>query len=303
MSNDIILSIKNQLAAVQGELDADTLAVAGSGQNTKRISIKGGVFRKMVGGKEIGSIEDRHMNIVFVKMAHRPSRQYYAGAYVEGAKVSPVCWSTDSKTPDSDVKNPLASNCDQCPKAIKGSGNQGQGTACRMSWRTAVVLPNDPGGDVMQLVLPAASVFGEEENGRWPFRPYIQMLANHSIAASRVITKMQFDTKAPSPRVLFSPAGVVNLEDVATLKAQGETLAAENAVRLNVYQREEKPNVEGADSGEAVEAPAGAPPDVVAAVQQEPDPEPTVRTQSTKVAPPAAEKDVSDVIKKWSTKK
>ena len=214
MSKDLIASLKNDLAVIGG-LDEDTKAVAGGSLGgTKRISIKGGVFRKMAGGKEVGAIEDRHMNVIFVKMAHNPSRTYYTGAYKEGEKIAPACWSSDSKTPDPEVKNPPASKCEECPFSVRGSGQSGVGAACRLSWRTAVVLPNDPGGDVMQLVLPATSVFGKEENGRWPFREYVKMLANHNISAGRVVTKMQFDTKATAPRVLFSPVSAITPEDL-----------------------------------------------------------------------------------------
>ena len=112
MSKDIIASIKNDLAVIGG-LDEDTKAVAGGSLGgTKRISIKGGVFRKMAGGKEVGAIEDRHMNVIFVKMAHNPSRTYYSGAYKEGERIAPICWSSDSKTPDPEVKNPPSDKCD-----------------------------------------------------------------------------------------------------------------------------------------------------------------------------------------------
>ena len=110
MSNDVISLIQNSLSTIEGGLDEDTRAVAGNGAASKRISIKGGVFRKMVGGKEIGAIDDRHMNVIIVKMAHDPSRTYYAGAYKEGEKTSPVCWSNDSRTPDPEVKNPPATS-------------------------------------------------------------------------------------------------------------------------------------------------------------------------------------------------
>jgi len=43
------------LVPIEG-LDDDTLAVAGGARQNKRISIKGGVFRKYAGGKEIGAI-------------------------------------------------------------------------------------------------------------------------------------------------------------------------------------------------------------------------------------------------------
>lgn len=280
MSNDIIASIKGDLAVIGG-LDEDTKAVAGnSATSSRRISIKGSVFRKVVNGKEVGAIEDRHMNVIFVKMAHAPSRTLYTGGYKEGEKVAPTCWSNDSKTPDPDVKSPPATSCETCQFSVKGSGQGGAGTACRLSWRTAVVLPNDVGGDVMQLVLPATSVFGKEENGKWPFREYVKMLANHNISAGRVVTKMQFDTKSPVPRVLFSPVSGIKPEDLDTLTAQSKTAAAESAIKLTVYQQDE------GKKDESVEvAPAVAP---------------KVRDNKKSAAAPTA--DVADVIKEWVKK-
>lgn len=286
MSNDLVslFGNSNNLVPIEG-LDDDTLAVAGGArQGNKRISIKGGVFRKYSGGKEIGAIEDRHMNVIFVKMAHKASRMYYEGAYQEGKKVSPTCWSTDSEKPDADVKNPCASACLDCPKSAKGSSAQGTGTACRLSWRTAVVLPNDPGGDVMQLVLPATSAFGKEDNGRFPFRPYIQHLASHNVSAGRVITRMAFDTKSPTPKVVFSPAGKVPDDDLQIIARQAKSPAAENAVKMNVFQSD----------SEGEETEAAQPTNVREEVA-----EPTKRESST-AAP--AEKNVSDVVKKWAKK-
>jgi hypothetical protein len=279
MSNDIISSIQNDLAIIGG-LDEDTKAVAGGGIGaTKRISIKGGVFRKIAGGKEIGAIEDRHMNVIFVKMAHNPSRTFYSAAYKEGEKISPICWSNDGKTPDPEVKVPQASKCEMCPMSAKGSSPAGTGSACRLSWRTAVVLPNDPSGDIMQLVLPATSAFGKEENGKYPFRPYVQMLANHGVSAGRVVTKMQFDTKSPVPRVLFSPVSAINADDLDVLTAQSKKPAAELAIKLTVYQ---------SDEGEALTEVAPAAP----AAQ--------LVKQTKKAAPASA--DVADVLKEWTKK-
>ena len=85
MSTELATILANNPLMIQTGVDEDTAAVAGGGANqTKRLSIKGGVFRKMVGGKEVGAIEDRHMNIIFVKMAHSASRQCYEGTYEEG---------------------------------------------------------------------------------------------------------------------------------------------------------------------------------------------------------------------------
>lgn len=285
MSNDLATLFSGAVMAPIEGLDEDTLAVAGGVRQNKRISIKGGVFRKYAGGKEIGAIEDRHMNVIFVKMAHKASRMFYDGAYQEGKKVSPVCWSTDSEKPDADVKNPCASTCLDCPKSVKGSSAQGTGTACRLSWRTAVVLPNDPGGDVMQLVLPSTSTFGKEDNGRFPFRPYIQHLASHNVSAGRVITRMAFDTKAPTPKVMFSPAGKVPDDDLQIIARQAKSQAAENAIKMNVFQ---------SDSENSEETEAAQPTNV-----REEVPEPTKR-ESTAAA--STEKNVSDVVKKWAKK-
>jgi hypothetical protein len=300
MSNDLILSIKNSLAHIDGGVDAETRAVAGGGSGgSKRISIKGGVFRKVVGGKEVGAIEDRHMNVIFVKMNPTPSRTFYSQGYREGEKISPICWSTNSTTPDVEVKNPQGVSCDKCMHSVKGSGQGGNGSACRLSWRTAVVLPNDVSGDVMQLVLPATSSFGKEENGRWPFRPYIQMLAANSISANHVVTRMQFDTAYPVPRVIFSAVAPVSAEDIETVKAQGSTSFAINAVKLTVFHRDE------GDAPAQPRAPVQRTPVVVEEIEEEveaaeqPTPEPVKRDSKKDATAPAAT-DVPDIISKWS---
>ena len=225
MSNELAILMQQNPALLQTGLDADTLAVAGGGGNnvTKRISIKGGVFRKYAGGEEVGTIEDRSMNVVFIRMAHNASRMYYASSYKDGEKIVPTCWSSDSRTPDADVANPPASSCDQCPYSVKNSV-AGNGSACRLSWRTAVTVPGDPSGDIYQLVLPSTSCWQKEDNGKWGFRPYVQMLANNNVGASKVITKMQFDTKSPTPKLLFSPVGVLTPEQLADVEKQAMLL-------------------------------------------------------------------------------
>jgi hypothetical protein len=280
MSNELSTILANNPALVNTGLDEDTLAVAGGmAGGSKRISIKGGVFRMMVNGKEQAVNEDRSMNVVVVKMAHNASRTWYAKAYKEGDKLSPACWSNDAKSPDPAVKEPPAPSCESCPNSVKGSGQGGTGTACRLSWRTAVVLPGQLDGNLYQLVLPATSAFGKEDNGRWPFRPYVQMLASHNVSASAVVTKMQFDTKSPTPRLLFSPAGAVDTTDFDTVRRQGKSAAAENAIKLTVFQTDGGTESEGL---EVVEEP----------VKQE--------SKKPEAAQPTG--DAADLVKKWSKK-
>jgi hypothetical protein len=134
----------------------------------------------------------------------------------------------------------------------------------------------------MQLVLPATSAFGKEDTGRWPFRPYIQHLASHNVSAGRVITKMAFDTKAPTPKVLFSPAGKVDDDILQIIARQAKSPAAEAAIKMNVFQ------MDTTDDAPAQRA------EVADEVQP-------VKVESKKPAA-TGEKDISDVVKKWSKK-
>ena len=288
MSNDLVTLLSQDPTLAQTGLDEDTLAVSGGRGGTKRISIKGGVFRKYAGGKEVGKIEDRSMNVIFVKMAHKPSRMFYDKGYKEGERVSPACWSSNSETPDPEVKNPAAPTCATCPNSVKGSSDNGTSTRCKLSWRTAVVLPNDPAGDVMQLVLPATSSFGKEDNGKFPFRPYIQHLASHNVSAGRVITKMSFDTNAPTPKVVFSVHARTPDEDLAIIARQAKSPAAESAIKMNVYQ---------ADAAEAEKI------EPIADEAIEDVPQPVKRESSPSFsASDNKEVDMSNVMKKWARK-
>ena len=297
MSNELANLLASNPSMVQSGLDEDTLAVSGGArQGNKRISIKGGVFRKYAGGKEIGAIEDRFMNVIIVKMAHKASRMLYLQGYKEGEKVSPACWSSNSDTPDAEVKNPPAPSCTECQYSVKGSGDNGMGTKCKLSWRTAVVLPNDPAGDVMQLVLPAMSAFGKEDNGRWPFRPYVQHLASHNVSAGRVITRMAFDTKSPTPKVVFSPVGAVPDEDLAVVARQAKSPAAEAAIKMNVFQVDSGSEVAADDGGFETVATFTSNVSVEAQLAE------PVKRESSKQTESAPPSDVSDVVKKWSKK-
>lgn len=289
MSFDLV-KIQQDVLSIGGGVDEDTRAVAGAG-NYKRLSLKGGVFRKFVGGKETAAIEDRHLNVIFIKMAHNASRQYYKDMFKEDVKASPLCWSQDGEVPDPVVTQKQASQCKDCPQSIKGSGNDGNGTACRISWRTAVVLANDPAGDVLQLQLPATSVFGKAEGGKYPFKAYVQLLANNQISAGRVVTKMQFDTSVAQPKLVFSPVAAVPADVVPIIAEQSKTEEAENAIRIIVAPpREESPV-----------AAAATPPVPTPTTSEESIPEPTVRVAPAKVETP--KEDLSEIVKKWAAKK
>jgi hypothetical protein len=207
----------------------------GGGGNGKRISIRGGVFRMVVGGKEVAQNDDRAMNVVIVRSAEKTSRQYYAGTYVEGQNAAPSCSSSDGVAPDKGVKAPQSTNCQNCQQNIKGSG-QGESRACRFNQRIAVALENNLSGDVYQLTLPGQSIFGTGENGKMPLQQYAKFLGGHGIPVTAVVTEMRFDTASATPKLTFRAVRPLSVEELAESKAQGESADALNAVTQTVAQ-------------------------------------------------------------------
>jgi hypothetical protein len=234
--------------ARKGELStlAKSLTGGTGGGSTKRISIKGGVFRLMADGKEITSIDDRHLDVVIVNAAPKISRTYYAGTYEEGNTSAPTCWSPDGETPDASVEEPQSSNCASCPMNVKGSG-QGESKACRFSQRLAVVLANDIQGDVMQLTLAATSIFGKEEGDKRPLQAYARYLAAQSINPETLVTRLRFDTKAAVPKLFFQPVRWLEDDEYAIAVEKGASTLAKTAVTMSVSKPAEKPlQLEGA---------------------------------------------------------
>ena len=221
--------------------DDATNALAGTGEGglgARRISIKGGVFREFIGGKEFRVSEERSMNVVIIKAAPKVSRIYYAGSYTEGEAVSPSCWSSDSQRPDEKVKeeNKQAATCLSCPQNIKGSG-QGESRACRYQQRLAVVIDGEiDKEEVYQLVLPPTSVFGDGEKGKLPLQAYARHLKNHGTPITGVVTEMRFDTASPTPKLVFKPVRPVTEDEFLKIQELKETDEAIKAITLTVAQ-------------------------------------------------------------------
>lgn len=239
MSNVSLFSSSNVPAFARTELSDTAKALmggAGNGNSINRISIKGGVFRLVAGGKEIASIEERHMDIIIVKAAPKVARVFYAAKYDGSvAAAAPDCWSNDGEKPDAAIKEPQAKSCAQCAQNIAGSGN-GQSRACRYQQRLAVVLANNPEGDVLQLTLPATSIFGKEDGDKRPLQAYARYLAAQTppISPDMLVTRMRFDTKSESPKLVF--AALEWVADYETVKQQAESKEAAQAINMTVAQ-------------------------------------------------------------------
>ena len=298
MSNIALFSGGNVPAFARNNELSDTaraLTGGGAGNSIKRISIKGGVFRLVLGGKEVASIEDRHLDVVIVKAAPKVSRVFYAAKY-DGDKISvPDCWSNDGETPDASIKDPQASSCAKCSQNIAGSG-QGNSRACRYQQRLAVVLANDMEGDVLQLTLPATSIFGKEEGDKRPLQAYARFLAaqNPPVNPEQIVTRMKFDTKAESPKLYFAPVRWLTDDEYPGVVQQSESEDAKKAVVMTVAQADGVKAAPLAIPGAAPKAATKAAP---APVEEDDEPAPTKTVKGSKTKPAASEDDEPEVRK------
>lgn len=241
MSNVALFNPSQLPAFARKGLSETAKALAGDGvASGKRISIKGGVFRLLSGGKEVAAIEERHLDVVIVRAAPKVARVFYAKSYDADAVTGPDCWSPDGEVPSPDSANKQASRCSECPKNIAGSG-QGQSRACRYQKRLAVVLADDIEGDVLQLALPATSIFGKAEGDNRPLQEYARWLAAQDISPETVVTRMKFDTKSESPKLFFKPVRWLSDEEFESVEAQGESDAARKAVTMTVAKIDNAP--------------------------------------------------------------
>ena len=322
MSSVALFNSSNVPAFARTELSDTAKALmggSGAGVSTKRISIKGGVFRLLAGGKEIASIEERHLDVIIVKAAPKVARTFYAAKYDKDAPAAPPdCWSNDGEKPDATIKEPQAKSCAQCAQNIAGSGN-GQSRACRYQQRLAVVLANNPEGDVLQLTLPATSIFGKEDGDKRPLQAYARYLAAQTppISPDMLVTRMKFDMKSESPKLVFAPVEWVS--DYEVVKQQAESKEAAMAINMTVAQADGVAKVApltlGGTRPTAVtvaalpeqdetedEAPAPAPKakKAKAAPVVEADDEPEVRKPAAKEdAVPAKKSKLADIVADW----
>ena len=269
-----------------------TKALAGKAAGGgKRISIRGGVFRKIVGGEEVGKITSRELNVIIVNAARGVSRIYYAGKYDPQAIVPPTCVSNDGVHADTKDEGRQSDTCATCAQNIAGSGN-GNSRACRYTRKIAVILEGDSTGDVYQLQLPSTSIFGKGEGNIHPFESYIKYVAGNGRNINQIVTQISLDTDSDTPKLLFSPARHINEEEWALASEAGDSIEAKNAITLTVAQT---------DGVKKIAAPVVA---KKPTTQMEPDEdisEPTKRaTKKVEVPPSAVKKSLGDVINAWS---
>lgn len=293
MSN--LTTLKDLPAHLQNvKLDDFTKSFSASGGSTKRITLRGRVFRLVDGGKEIAKNTDAFMDVVIVNGSRTVQKTWYAGEYNPDETSVPDCWSSDGERPDADVADPQSARCKECSQAIKGSAGAGR-AACRYSMRLAVVLRNNVGGDIYQLILPQKSLFGQGDVDHMPFLQYAKYVAQSGYNLNMLATRLTFDTDSDFPKLVFSNAEFLDSDAYQEAVEQGESPIAVNAGRLNFTKKTES-------QLPRMVAPAGSAAAKLAAPSAEMAP-PVKRAEKPKEAAPKPKAGLASMMDEWGDDK
>ena len=307
MSNDIAIFKGGLPAYLKDAVDPVTSSLAGgTGGGMRRISIKGGVFRELVGGEEVRLSEERAMNIIIINAAPHVSRTYYDKTYTEGVVLSPACWSADGQRPDESAEKKQSLTCLNCPQNIKGSGQENS-RACRHQRRLAVIIEGDENENVYQLVLPAKSIFGDGEKNKMPLNAYAKFLQNNGVPIIGVVTEMRFDTSSATPKVTFKPVRPVTSEEYETVQRLMKSDDAIKAITMTVAQTDNvKTHNEEFEQAQpkaknAIAKPKVAEPEPQAEEfeESEPEVEQPKKVATKKPAPVVQESSLGDLVNEW----
>lgn len=310
MSNLTIF--KNSTAvATQVKRESKLGQVMAVSNNMRRIATNtNGTFRRIVNGEQMGKAIRGEFNAIIVDALPKVSRTFYAGAYDPNAKPTlPDCWSNLGDKPEAAASNKQHSNCADCPKNVKGSGQNG-GRACRFQRRIALLLEGDPSGELYQFNVPGASLFGKGSGNVHPFESYVKFLLGNGEALDTVVTTIAYDLEADTMELNFSPSRQVTDEEwelIQRVQATGET---DRYIKLTVAQTDgvtEKPKAAAAapaanswdDEEEEEEAPA---PKVTRAAEPDEDEEeaPVKRKAKAKDEAPAPKANLAAVVSAWA---
>lgn len=297
MSNELSI-FKADLPATQRATTVSALAktLHTSEYTSRRISTRGGFFRKVVNGEEIAKLKERELNVILVNALPKVSRQFYAAAYDPKVEATlPDCWSNLGDVPDAKANNPQASACANCKQNVAGSGANGS-RACKYQRRVAVLLEGDMSGDLYQMNLSAKSIFGKGEGNIHPFESYDKFLRANNEDIGGIVTQISFDENEDSPILRFTPVRHLTEAEVELVNAAFNKPEAKSYVALTVAAVDKVKRLANANAEfETVKKP------VVEAEPVDEAEEPKVRAKK-EAATPQPKQNMSDVLDAWADK-
>jgi hypothetical protein len=222
------------------------------------------------------------LNVVLLKVNKSASKVFYLKGYdkdtSEGQK--PDCYSNDGIEPAADAQNKQAKKCATCAHNQWGSriSERGatKGKACADAVRMAVA-PAGQLNDAMLLRIPPASIKAIGEYG--------QMLAKRGVGYNMVVTKVGFDLQAESPKLTFTPVGLLDDDGFAEVQEISQSDIVASILGSNPAPVEYTPAVEA----EEAPAPKAAPKEEAPAPKAEAKPKAAAKP---KPAPAPVEDDL-----------
>ena len=255
---------------------------------TRRIQTNtNGTFRRLLNGDQMGDAVRGEIDVIIVGALSDISRVYYKEKYDPSKEATlPNCWSNLGDKPEEASSDPQSSTCISCPQNIKGSSDTG-GRACRFQRRVALLLANDPSGDVYQFNIPAKSLFGKGSGNTHPFESYVKFLRANNEAADTVITTISYNLNADSMELLFTPVRSLSDEEYNLVVAAQEKPETKRYIELTVAQ---------VDKVEKAPSMAEAAPSTAATTIEEPKARKKKKTTASKAEPT---KELADIVEEW----
>jgi len=287
---------KNQTAisdGVQREPSEFAKATMG-GNNYRRIQANtNGTFKRIVNGEQVGNAVRGEINVIIIAWLNGISRTFYKEKYDPKKEATlPDCWSNLGDAPEAAAANRQSTSCMTCQQNVKGSGDNG-GKACRFQRRIAVLLANDPTGEVYQFNVPAKSLFGATIGNKHGFVGYKKFLDANNAFMDNVVTTISFNNDADTMELQFSPLQLTTDEEYLMVREAQKRPETKAYITLTVAQtdgvKKQPPAVE-------------AKPKVIPEFEVEADApvEPVKRQSKKQEAAPTPKKDIASVVSDWA---
>lgn len=219
-------------------------------RNFARIGLRGSRFRPIVNGVTGKPAPGDTLKVIIVDWAPSLQRLYFEDAYDASADshARPVCFSDDNRTPHPAATEKQADRCADCPMNAIGSGQNGQGRACGMMRRILVKVIGD-NKRLYAVDLKALSIFrSEQEEGYYCYQKYAQLLDEHKVDATEVVTELSFNEEESVPALRFQATEYPSEEEMGHVIRLYEELGKEEAARVLSL------HIEGGDSTASEEA-------------------------------------------------
>lgn len=228
-----------QSAIVKGD---DPFAAGITAGGFPVLSIKGKVFaiiedkeRTMLMKPDEPDEPATSLEVILIAANPNRGRVWYAKGYEDGSTEKPDCYSDDGETPAADSKNKQAKACSACPHSIKGSGQNGKGTACSVSRKVALVA----GGDLekpFMLRVPNASTYSLADYSR----------SLRGMSPSAVLTKIKFVNEEATPKLEFKALKWLDANQYAKVTELAKTDIVQQMIGLKPMPKAEEPEGLGA---------------------------------------------------------